>query len=64
MAGIEVTTLHKQYPDGTVAVDQLDLEAPSGQITVLGPIDDRRVHVAQPAADRSPQRRARRASAA
>ena len=25
----------KQYPDGTVAVDQLDLEAPSGQITVL-----------------------------
>jgi osmoprotectant transport system ATP-binding protein len=25
----------KQYPDGTVAVDRLDLEAPSGQITVL-----------------------------
>ena len=25
----------KRYPDGTVAVDDLDLEAPSGQITVL-----------------------------
>src|SRR6201996_8684476 len=25
----------KRYPDGTVAVDELDLEAPSGQITVL-----------------------------
>jgi osmoprotectant transport system ATP-binding protein len=25
----------KRYPDGTVAVDQLDLEAPSGKITVL-----------------------------
>jgi osmoprotectant transport system ATP-binding protein len=25
----------KRYPDGTVAVDQLDLVAPSGQITVL-----------------------------
>ena len=25
----------KQYPDGTVAVDHLDLEAPSGEITVL-----------------------------
>jgi osmoprotectant transport system ATP-binding protein len=25
----------KRYPDGTVAVDALDLEAPSGQITVL-----------------------------
>jgi osmoprotectant transport system ATP-binding protein len=25
----------KQYPDGTVAVDELDLVAPSGQITVL-----------------------------
>ena len=25
----------KRYPDGTVAVDELDLEAPTGQITVL-----------------------------
>jgi osmoprotectant transport system ATP-binding protein len=25
----------KQYPDGTVAVDHLSLEAPTGQITVL-----------------------------
>ena len=25
----------KQYPDGTVAVDDLELEAPTGQITVL-----------------------------
>ncbi len=25
----------KRYPDGTVAVDELDLEAPSGRITVL-----------------------------
>ena len=25
----------KRYPDGTTAVDELDLEAPSGQITVL-----------------------------
>src|SRR5688572_20428990 len=25
----------KQYPDGTVAVDDLSLEAPTGQITVL-----------------------------
>jgi osmoprotectant transport system ATP-binding protein len=25
----------KRYPDGTVAVDELELEAPSGQITVL-----------------------------
>ncbi|MCW2759955.1 MAG: ATP-binding cassette protein [Marmoricola sp.] len=25
----------KRYPDGTVAVDELDLEAPSGKITVL-----------------------------
>ena len=29
----------KQYPDGTVAVDDLTLEAPTGQITVLvGPV--------------------------
>ena len=32
---IRFEAVSKTYPDGTVAVDQLDLEAPSGQITVL-----------------------------
>ena len=32
---IKFESVTKQYPDGTVAVDQLDLVAPSGQITVL-----------------------------
>ena len=36
----------KRYPDGTVAVDELDLEAPSGQITVLvGPSGLRQDHL-------------------
>ena len=26
MAGIEVTSLHKRYPDGTVAVEEVDLD--------------------------------------
>jgi osmoprotectant transport system ATP-binding protein len=32
---IRFQSVSKHYPDGTVAVDTLDLEAPSGQITVL-----------------------------
>jgi len=32
---IRFEAVSKIYPDGTVAVDHLDLEAPSGQITVL-----------------------------
>src|SRR6476620_6294012 len=32
---IRFEAVRKIYPDGTVAVDHLDLEAPSGQITVL-----------------------------
>jgi osmoprotectant transport system ATP-binding protein len=32
---IRFESVTKRYPDGTVAVDALDLEAPSGQITVL-----------------------------
>ena len=32
---IRFEAITKRYPDGTVAVDELDLEAPSGQITVL-----------------------------
>ena len=32
---IRFDSVSKRYPDGTVAVDTLDLEAPSGQITVL-----------------------------
>ena len=32
---IRFESVSKQYPDGTVAVDRLDLEIPSGEITVL-----------------------------
>ena len=32
---IRFESVTKRYPDGTVAVDALDLEAPSGEITVL-----------------------------
>ena len=32
---IRFESVTKRYPDGTVAVDSFDLEAPSGQITVL-----------------------------
>jgi osmoprotectant transport system ATP-binding protein len=32
---IRFDSVSKRYPDGTVAVDSLDLQAPSGQITVL-----------------------------
>ncbi len=32
---IRFESVSKQYPDGTIAVDCLDLELPSGQITVL-----------------------------
>jgi osmoprotectant transport system ATP-binding protein len=35
IAMIRFEAVSKTYPDGTVAVDHLDLEAPSGQITVL-----------------------------
>ena len=46
----------KRYPDGTVAVDELELEAPSGKITVLvGPSGLRQDHVA---ADDQPDDRA------
>ncbi|MGW1448803.1 ATP-binding cassette domain-containing protein, partial [Micromonospora sp. NPDC002411] len=38
MAGIEVTGLHKRYPDGTVAVDHVDLSIKDGELFVmLGP---------------------------
>lgn len=38
MAGIEVTALHKRYPDGTVAVDHVDLSIGDGELFVmLGP---------------------------
>ncbi|MEE6295398.1 ABC transporter ATP-binding protein [Georgenia wangjunii] len=38
MAGIEVTSLHKQYPDGTVAVEHVDLSIGDGELFVmLGP---------------------------
>ncbi|GAA1478024.1 sn-glycerol-3-phosphate ABC transporter ATP-binding protein UgpC [Nocardioides aestuarii] len=38
MAGIEVSALHKQYPDGTVAVDRVDLSIGDGELFVmLGP---------------------------
>jgi multiple sugar transport system ATP-binding protein len=38
MTGIEVTGLHKQYPDGTVAVEQIDLSIGEGELFVmLGP---------------------------
>ncbi|MFC3687937.1 ABC transporter ATP-binding protein [Aquipuribacter hungaricus] len=38
MAGIEVTALHKRYPDGTVAVDRVDLSVGDGELFVmLGP---------------------------
>src|SRR5512133_3832589 len=32
---IRFDSVTKRYPDGTVAVDELSFEAPSGQITVL-----------------------------
>jgi multiple sugar transport system ATP-binding protein len=38
MAGIEVTSLHKRYPDGTVAVEHVDLSIGDGELFVmLGP---------------------------
>ncbi len=38
MAGIEVTSLYKRYPDGTVAVEQVDLSIRDGELFVmLGP---------------------------
>ncbi|GAA3143901.1 ATP-binding cassette domain-containing protein [Nonomuraea salmonea] len=38
MAGIEVKALHKRYPDGTVAVDHVDLAIRDGELFVmLGP---------------------------
>ncbi|MDP3894111.1 ABC transporter ATP-binding protein [Nocardioides sp.] len=38
MAGIEVTSLHKTYPDGTVAVEHVDLSIGDGELFVmLGP---------------------------
>lgn len=38
MAGIEVDSLHKRYPDGTVAVDRVDLSIREGELFVmLGP---------------------------
>ncbi|WP_336923795.1 ABC transporter ATP-binding protein [Aquipuribacter sp. SD81] len=38
MAGIEITELHKRYPDGTVAVERVDLSIGDGELFVmLGP---------------------------
>jgi multiple sugar transport system ATP-binding protein len=38
MAGIEVTSLHKRFPDGTVAVERVDLSIGDGELFVmLGP---------------------------
>ena len=45
---IRFDAVTKQYPDGTVAVDELTLTAPTGKITVLvGPVGLRQDH--QPA---------------
>src|SRR4051812_4007744 len=35
MAGITYTSVHKRFPDGTLAVDDLDLEIPDGEFMVL-----------------------------
>ena len=38
MAEVHVKQLHKQFPDGTVAVEELDLEIGDGELFVmLGP---------------------------
>jgi len=38
MAGIEVSALHKRYPDGTIAVERVDLSIRDGELFVmLGP---------------------------
>ena len=38
MAGIEISALHKRFPDGTVAVESLDLAIGDGELFVmLGP---------------------------
>jgi ABC-type multidrug transport system ATPase subunit len=38
MAEVTVTSLHKAFPDGTVAVEDLDLEIGDGELFVmLGP---------------------------
>jgi multiple sugar transport system ATP-binding protein len=38
MAGIEIRALHKRFPDGTVAVEQLDLSIGDGELfAMLGP---------------------------
>jgi len=38
MAGIEITSLHMRYPDGTVAVEEVDLSVRDGELFVmLGP---------------------------
>ena len=35
MAGISIESLHKQFPDGTVAVHEIDLEINDGELFVL-----------------------------
>jgi multiple sugar transport system ATP-binding protein len=35
MAGVLVKRLRKEFPDGTVAVEQLDLEIADGELFVL-----------------------------
>lgn len=35
MAGISITKLHKQFPDGTIAVHEIDLEIADGELFVL-----------------------------
>ena len=53
---IEFRGVTKRYPDGTVAVDELDLEVEAGRITVfVGPVGLRQDHVA---ADDQPDDRA------
>jgi multiple sugar transport system ATP-binding protein len=38
MSGIEVTSMHKRFPDGTVAVEEIDLSIGDGELFVmLGP---------------------------
>ena len=58
---ITFEAVRKQFPDGTVAVENLDLELPTGQITVfVGPVRLRQDHVA--AHDQPDDRADRRAA--
>ncbi len=52
---IKFENVTKAYPDGTVAVDGLNLEAPTGKLTILvGPFRLRQDHL--PEDDQPPHR--------